>query len=263
MKKTSLIVSIAGVAALMLPFGLLADSHEGAMERGPITDIWYVVPKRGMEAQFSEAMAAHMAFRAEAGESRDWQAYRVVVGHEINPIRFRACCFEWADLDAFQAEDEEKGLGANFNENVDQYVDHYHHYLERVDWENSHWPDGETDGPFYGVTSWTIKQGAGPGSEEARKKLSEVALHQGWAEAGHNWVWLTRIGGKPVIQVVTSKANYADMAPTEPSFFKFVTEQLGADEAAAVFAQFGGGFTSSDYKIWRYDESLSSPSDDE
>ena len=69
MKKSSLIVSLAGVAALMLPFGLLADSHEEGMDRGPISDIWYVVPKRGMEAQFTEAMTAHMAFRAEAGET--------------------------------------------------------------------------------------------------------------------------------------------------------------------------------------------------
>jgi len=69
MKKSSLIVSLAGVAALMLPFGVLADSHEGAMDQGPITDIWYVVPKRGMEAQFTEAMQAHMAFRADAGET--------------------------------------------------------------------------------------------------------------------------------------------------------------------------------------------------
>jgi hypothetical protein len=132
-----LIVSLAGAAALMLPFGLLADSHEGAIDRGPISDIWYIVPKRGTEAQFAEAMQAHMAFRAEAGETRGWGAYRVVAGHDISPIAFRKCCFEWADLDAYEAEDAEKGLGANFNENVDQYVDHYHHYLERIDWENS------------------------------------------------------------------------------------------------------------------------------
>ncbi len=261
MKKSSLIVSIAGVAVLMLPFGLLADSHEGAMDRGPISDIWYVVPKRGMEAQFAEAMTAHMAFRLEADESRGWGAYRVAAGHDIRPIAFRSCCFEWADLDAYAAEEVEKGIDADFNENVDQYVDHYHHYLERVDWENSNWP--ENNGPFYRVTTWTIKQGAGPGTEEARKKLSDVALNQGWAEAGHNWVWISRIVGKPITQIVTSFENYADMAPTEPSFFEFVTEKLGAEEAAAVFSQFGSGFASADITIWKYDASLSTLGDDE
>ena len=261
MKKSSLIVSIAGVVALILPLSLMAqDEEEG---QGPLTDVWFVVPNRGMEAQFTEAMAAHMAFRAEAGEMRTWQAYTVAVGRDITPFQFRSCCFEWADLDAYAAENEAKGLVANFNENVGQYVDHFHHYLERVDWDNSNWPDGEVDGPFYAVTSWPIKQGAGPGAEEARKKLSDVALNQGWAEAGHNWVWLTRIGGKPMVQVVTSKKNYADFEPSKPSFFEFVTEQLGAEEAGAVFSQFGSGFSSSDYTIWRHDESLSTPVQDE
>ena len=261
MKKTSLIVSIAAMAGLILPLSLLAQDEEEGL--GPLSDVWFVVPKRGMEAQFSEAMAAHIAFRAEAGESRTWQAYTVAVGRDITPFQFRSCCFEWADLDAHGPEDLEKGLGANFNENVDQYVEHYHHYLERNDWENSYWPDEGTDGPYYGVTSWTVKQGAGPGSEVARKKLSEVALNQGWAEAGHNWIWLSRIGGKPMVMVVTSKADYADMAPSEPSFFEWVGEQLGAEEAGAVFAQFGSGFAGSDYTIWRHNENLSSPSDDE
>jgi len=261
MKKSSLIVSIAGIAALILPLSLLAQDQEE--EQGPLADVWVVVAKRGMEAQFSEAMKAHMAFRAEAEEMRDWQAYRVVVGHHLNLIQFRSCCFDWADLDAHEAEDAEKGLSANFNENVDQYVDHYHHYLERNDWENSHWPDEGTDGPYYGVTSWTVKQGAGPGPNEARKKLSEVALNEGWAEAGHNWFWLSRVGGKPMTLIVNSFESFADMAPPEQSFIEFVTEKLGAEEAGAVIAQFGAGFTSSDYTVWKYDESLSSASDDE
>ncbi len=261
MKKSSLIVSIAAMAGLILPLSLLAqDEEEG---QGPLADVWLVVPKRGMEVQFSEAMAAHIAFRAEAGESRTWQAYTVAVGRDITPFQFRSCCFEWADLDAHGAEDLEKGLSANFNENVDQYVEHYHHYLERNDWENSHWPDEGTDGPFYQVTSWTVKQGAGPGTEAARKKLSQVALNQGWAEAGHNWFWLSRIGGKPMTMVVTSKADYADMEPSSPSFFEWVGEKLGAEEAGAVFAQFGAGFSGSDYTIWRYNENLSTPGQDE
>ena len=63
--------------------------------------------------------------------------------------------------------------------------------------------------------------------------------------------------------IVTSFGSFADMAPPEQSFFEFVTEKLGAEEAGAVFAQFGAGFTSSDYTVWEYDKSLSSASDDE
>ena len=66
-----------------------------------------------------------------------------------------------------------------------------------------------------------------------------------------------------MVQIVNSKKNYADFEPPKPSFFEFLTEQLGAEEAGAMFSQFGSGFTSSDYTIWKHDASLSTPSDDE
>ena len=116
MKKVSFIVS---VAALLLPIGALADAHEEEAP-APLHDVWWVVPKKGMEAEFVEAAAAHMAFRAEAGESRQWWAYTVAAGHNIAPVQFRSCCFDWADIDAHVAEDAEKGLSADWNANVDQ-----------------------------------------------------------------------------------------------------------------------------------------------
>ena len=206
---------------------------------------------------------ADVAVAFMGDDSREWIAYTVEIGHNRNLVQFRSCCFNWADQDAYEAEEDEKGFNANWNENVDQYVDHYHRYFERIDWENSNWPDEGTDGPYYGVTSWTVKQGAGPAANQARIKLSDVALNQGWSEAGRNWLWLQRIGGKPMTAVVTSFSSYADMEPPEQSFFEFVGEKLGAEEAAAVFGAFGSGFTSSDYTVWLYNEAMSSPSDDE
>ncbi len=260
MKKSSSIASLAGIALLALPLSLLAQEEEAP---APLSDVWWVIVKPGMDADFATAMATHMQFRADAGETRSWNAYRVAVGHHIAPIQFRACCSEWADLDTYEAEDEEKGLSANFNENVAQYVEHYHHYLEESDWDNSHWPDEGTSGPYYGVTSWTGKQGAGPASGEAKDKMSQLALNEGWANADNNWLWVERIGGKDMIALVSSHENYADMAPPEQSFFEFATEKLGAEEAGAMFGAFSGGFSDSDYSIWVHDESLSTPSADE
>lgn len=261
MKKSSFKLSLIAIVALALPFAVFAQDEE-AEAPGPLTDLWQVVVKPGMDAEFAEAMETHMQFRADAGESRDWESYRVAVGHDIRPIGIRACCFEWADLDTYRDQDNELGLGANFNENVAQYVDHYHHYLERVDWENSHWPDG-TAGPYFGVTTWYLKQGAGPASSAAMEKMSRLAIDEGWASDENNWVWLERIGGKDALMLVSSFSNYADMAPPEQSFFEFATEKLGEEEASAMFSDFGSGFSSSDYTIWVHDEDLSTPSDDD
>ena len=260
MKKVSFWVS---AAALLVPLGALADAHEEEAQPA-LSDVWFVIPKAGMEAEFMEAAAAEMAKRAEMGESRRWDAYGVAVGHNIRPIQYRSCCFEWADVDALVAEGEEKGLDDSWNENVGPYVDHYHHYMEAFDWENSHWPDTGTDGPYFGVTSWKIKSGSGAAMESIRKQLSEMALENGWASDDNNWLWHSRIGGKPIQMIVSSYASYADMAPPEQSFFEFVAEQMGSEEEAAeLFAAWGASFTGSDYTVWEHIPELSSAPDEE
>lgn len=260
MKKSLL---IAFSAVLLLPLGLLAQ-EEGADEAPqPLSDVWIVVPKAGMQAEFTAAAAAEVAAQAEAGSSRSWQAFRPVVGDNLNVVQYRHCCFDWADVDVLVAEDTELGLNDSWNKNVGPYVEHYHHYYERTDWENSHWPTEGTNGPFYGVTGWSMKQGAGPAAGQAKKKMSQLALNDGWADADNNWLWFSRVGGKPKMAIVSSFENYADMEPPEQSFFEFASEKLGEEEAAAVFSDFGNGFTDSEYTIWVRDESLSSPSADE
>ena len=252
---------IAVIAALVLPLGAFADSHEGAEQPAPLTDVWWVVPKRGMEAEFTAAVTKHMAFRAKAGESYAWMAFRPVIGKNLTPVLFRSCCFEYADLDPYQAEREELGLNDDWNKHVDQYVDHYHHYYDVNDWENSHWPEG-SNGPYFAVTTWALKENAGPGPGEARKKFSQMAKKEGWAE-DHNWLWLQTIGGSPQLGVVSSMASLAELAPEEKTFFEFAVEQMGSEEdVMKMFESFGSGFASSDFTVWMYDAELSTPSED-
>lgn len=247
------------VAAIwgLLPFGALAGNHE---EQGSVTDVWIMAPKPGMEQQFAEAAAAHAAKRAEAGDSREWQAYQVTIGHHYGIYQYRACCYDWADLDGYDEESAENGLDADWVENVHPYVAHYHHYIETIDQENSHWPDGErTQGPMFGVTTWHWKEGAGMGPDEVRKAFSQAAKEGGWGD-NHEWLWLDRVGGKPVLALVTPYENYASMAPPDPSFFAYLAEHLGSEEeAAAMFDAFGKGFKGSDYTVWTHLPELSDP----
>jgi hypothetical protein len=263
MKRTSFLVSLAGIAALALPLSSIAQDEVAAEAPPPLSEVWVMVVKPGMESQFNEAMATHMQFRKDAGEARSWQAYRVALGHNVAPIQYRSCCFDWADLDTYDAADTEMGLGENFQATVGQYVEHYHHYLASSDWENSHWPETGTSGPYYGVTSYTVKTGRGPASAAAAEDMSQLAKNDGWATEDNNWLWLTQIGGDSTIAIVTSHANYADMADPEQSLFGFAAEKLGEEEAGKMFDDFSKGFTDSDYTIWKLDESISTPEDEE
>lgn len=230
----------------------------------PLTDVWVVVPKAGMATEFQDAVVEHMAFRAENDDSRQWLTFTPVLGDKLNIFMFRACCFDWADQDAYETEDEEQGFGKHWFANVDQYVDHYHHYFDRTDWENSHWPDEGTDGPYYGVTRWFWKEDASRASRDARKEMSQLAKDGGWGESDGPWLWLEQIGGKDILALVSPYSSYADMAPPEKRFYDFAVEKLGSEKKAdAMFANFSSGFSSSDYTIWMYRDDLSLPGDDE
>ncbi len=262
MKKTAILASIAGLAMTVLPFGALAQDDD-ADAVPPLSDVWVMVVKPGMDDEFNAAVATHLKFRKDAGESRAWNAYRVAAGHNMKPVAFRSCCFNWADLDTHAAETEELGLREHFAANVAQYVDHLHHYLERADIENSHWPDEGTNGPYYSVTTWKVKEGAGPEVREARARISQLALDGDWADGEINWLWFSREIGDAEISLVSSYENYAAMEPPEPSFYEFIVEEIGQEEADAVFADFSSGFADSDHTIWVHDPDISTPQDDD
>ena len=64
MKQVVSACKILGIVALLAPLAAMADSHAGD-ERPPLTDVWLVMPKQGMEQEFEDAARAHMAFRDE------------------------------------------------------------------------------------------------------------------------------------------------------------------------------------------------------
>lgn len=261
MKKSTVITSLIGAVTLIVPLSLFAEHHEEEAAPPTLSEVWIVTAKSGMEDQFFAALVADKAMRAEGDDSRSWQVFNGMFGDDFGAVAFRACCFSWADQDAYEAEEVEKGFGDSWNENVHQYVDSYERHMETIDFENSHWPEGKGDGPYYGVTTWKAKMGAGPASGEALEAMSQIALEEGWANDDNNWLWHYRETGAPQMMLVSSFASYADMEPPEQSFFEFLTDKKGAEEAAAIFGDFSSGYTGSSYSIWQLNTELSADED--
>lgn len=262
MRNKKLAGGLVGFVALLFSVNALADAHEE--ERGAISDVWIFAIKRGMEGDFMEAMQEHMAVRKEMGEGRTWYGYHAEVGHHPGLVMYRSAPMSYADHDAYVASD----LGAIddvFNEKIDPLVDHYHHYIDSYDWEHSHWPDdASTHGPLYTEVARTWKPGGGYASTQARQRMSKIALNDGWAEKGYEWLWVNRTGGNPMQAIVFSDANYTEMAPTGDSFRAWLAEQVGSEEEAdGIFKDWLSGFSGTKVTIWRYDPALSTPSDDE
>ena len=262
MRKTRLTGGLVGFVALLFAFNALAEGHEE--ERGAISDVWVFAVKRGMEEQFTTAMKEHIAVRKEMGEARVWYAYRAEVGHHPGLVMYRSAPMSYADHDAYLAGDF-SAMSEAFNENIDPLVDHYHHYIDSYDWKNSHWPDDETtEGPLYTEVSRTWKPGGGTASNQARERMSQIALDDGWAEKGYEWLWVNRTGGKPMQAMGGPRAKDADMAPTGDDFGEWLAEQVGSDEeAAGIIKTWLKGFSETNVTIWRHDPEISTPSDEE
>ena len=262
MRRTRLTGGLVGFVALLFSINALADGHEE--ERGAISDVWVLALKRGMESEFTTAMKEHMAARKEMGEERAWYAYRAEVGHHPGVIMYRSAPMSYADHDAYLATDSD-AIDEAFGANIDPLVDHYHHYIESYDWENSHWPDDETtEGPLFTEVSRKWRPGGGYASEKARERMSQIAINDGWAEKGHQWLWVDRTGGAPTQSLVLPDANYAEMAPTGETFGAWLGEQVGSEEEAAeILNTWLSGFTSINVTIWRHDPEISTPSDED
>ena len=262
MRKTRVIGGLVGVVALLFSINALADGHEE--DRGAISDVWVFAIKRGMETEFTTAMKEHIAVRKKMGEPRTWYGYRAEVGHHPGLVMYRSTPMSYADHDAYLASDLD-AIGEVFNENIDPLVDHYHHYIDSYDWKNSHWPDDETtEGPLFTEVSRKWKPDAGYASNQARERMSQIALKDGWAEKGYEWLWVNRTGGEPAQAIVFPRANYAEMAPTGDSFRAWLAEQVGSEgEADEIFKSWLSGFSGTKITIWRYDPAISTPADDE
>lgn len=230
----------------------------------PLAEIWILASEPGHGDQFEAAIKEHMAFRAEHGDPRAWQAYTPVLGDELNRVAVRYCCINWADVDSYREWSmNATEVGEHFEEHVAPHVASATHYFETIDWANSHWSGAGGPYRLFAVTAWDIKPGQDAELSAAVDKMSQIAIEQGWASDTRNWLWMSRVGGSPQLSIVIPHRNYAGLEQEEDTFFRFLSEHLGSEEKAAeVFQQFGNATTGSDFQIWAHRDDLSMAEND-
>ncbi len=217
-----------------------------------ISDGWTMVPKADHGNEFEAALKAHMAYRVEKGDPRQWHVYRPVTGSEMNRYTVRSCCDTWAEQDSYRKWTQEN-IGNHFNETVHPHVEKYMHNFSESDMENSHWGEN-TDASYVGVTVWNIKQGKGRQANESITAMSTLAKENNWSR---NFSWSYPVGGSNRVMLATPHSNFADMAPMEENFYQFAVKHMNEKKADAMFEKFNDSFSDSDYAIWRHDKELS------
>lgn len=256
MKAMIRILTLA-LAALLLASGTTAFAQDEPA--GNIVEMWTFHVAKDNIAEFEEAMKAHVALRKEAGDPFHWETYTKNTG-SLGGYYVRACCFAWADRDAYESwYADHPQVAEHFQANVDPLVKGYEHDFEETDFENSHWP--EDSGPFkyVGVTTYKLAPGGWSAVSAARREISQAAINEGWASDENRWAWALSVNGHPSIALVVPFKNYADMAEPEPNFYQFLGEAIGEDETQALFEKFSSGTKGSHYEIYTYRPELSTP----
>ena len=244
----SVFLGILAFAALVVP----AVTRAADQPPGPLSEVWVVTPKEGQSAQMFEGLKAQLAMRRDAGDPWTWQVYTPVLGDALSRVVIRTCCFQWADLDSYEKWNKDhEALQKQFSESVAPHLQSAAHYLEEMDWANSHWNQEAGPYRYFAITEWALKPGHEALFNEARSKASQIAINQGWGGTEHSWLWGSRIGGSPRAFLVVPHRNYADMQPKGESFMEFLGEKMGSEEAARALMQDLSGSTSgSEFQIW-------------
>ena len=249
-RRVNLVAVLVGAALVIGAIPVVAQDESPPN----VAETWRVKVPLADAPAFEAAFKAHIEAREAAGDPWSWQTYVNVVGGEIDVYTIQACCHSWADMDTYAEWVNGSGLMADWATTVGQYIDHYAHEYSVFDLENSNWPADPPDYRLFGITSWVPRPGAMMSTFEAVAKLSSIGKENGWSLP---WAWSSRIGGEAQLSVITPYMSFADMEEPSPNFFEFVAEQVGPEEAAKLFTQFGEGFWSSRYRIVQHRPDLS------
>jgi hypothetical protein len=240
-------------------FVLLAVPALAQSKPAPIAEYWVFTPNNGESAEFWKAFEAHINVRKEAGDPWAWGVYTPLLGDQMGRVSVRYCCFEWADVDAYRAWNEENpDVAKHWSDNVAPHVAKTEHYFTELGWNNSNWNDG--DYKYFGVTNFKLKPSAVAMFDTARDKMSQIALDNGWKGS---WLWSTRVGGSPMESVVVPYTSFAEMQRDGESFFGFLARVLGSEDIAAdILADFTEPVWGQDYQVWEYHPKFSTQRDD-
>lgn len=249
--RTLIALSLPAVA-LLAPLGAMADEPPSVAES--VVFSYDIADGQ----KFAEAIKEHTTFRSENGDPRSWQVYTPTLGDDLQRIAIRACCYEWKDMDSYEAwQDENPKFRQHWYDTAGKFVKSYGHNFSVIDWENSNW--GSDSGPYklIAVNEYHVKPSHAAQFNQARIAISQIALDQGWASEGHTWLWSSSVGGALSYSIVIPHADYAGLAHDDNAFAVFLTSKLGEEKANELMNDFMEGVYKTEFQLWRHHPDLS------
>lgn len=229
---------LAAVAALLIltPITFAQDESSGLIAMHVS-----VTPKSGHQAEFHDAMKAHMQWRAENGDPWEWTAYGMENGTSLSTIHFRSDGHKFADIEAYNHSEFSELADDHYMQTVAPHVAETMLFTDRYLADISAWPESG-DYPLIQLYEFELDPAKYGQWRHAMERSHQILQDNDWPE-GYGWTQV--VSGGPVNNVVLAipMTGWGDM-DEEQDPYAFIAEAVGEEEASQIWANFYGAVKS-------------------
>ncbi len=208
-----------------------------------------ITAKDGQGKALEEAIVKYHHFMGSKEGAFRYNWYSIETGQDTGKYVARSGRHNWADFDA--EHDWDKEAGAKFASLVQPHIASAVVTITRTDDEVGIWPDNLEGYEYFSVTRWHVKSGQGNAFNEGLKKI-DATLKAGGYPNFYALVKYVSGGEGNSVMLVSPRKNFADMAPTEPSFIEVMNKAMGEEETKTFMADWAKTYKSGDNKLLRY-----------
>jgi hypothetical protein len=222
---------VAGICFLALIATALAQ--EKTVDVG---QVYTMVPKPGMVAQFEAGRKRHMEFHRKNNDTWSWVTFEIMTGDATGTYLSTTFGHTWQDFDTWE---NKLGMAdaADSETNLMPYLASTTESIWMVMTDVSNQVPTGPPSKMMEVDHFLLKPGSEPDFEYSIGKVNEAIKKSNWP--GHaTWYELVNGGEEPHYVLVIPHDNWADMAEPTPSLQAMLEKTLGRHEAEILFQSF-------------------------
>ena len=191
-----------------------------------------ITAKDGHEKDLVKAITEYHHYVAKFEGHHEYTWYSVLTGPNTGKFLARTPGHQWADFDAKY--DWEEAAGEMFEKNVAPHIEKTELQFTSEMTEFSHWPESFDGYTHFSVTDWYIQPGQGGKFRKGLKTIVDALIAGGFP---NYWGFFSiESGGHGnQIRIVGANKGFADMADTDPGFYKIMSDSLGGEEQVRTF----------------------------
>jgi hypothetical protein len=204
-----------------------------AQNANNVCRIFFSMPKSGETMQYEAGRKKHMQFHRAQKDTWTWNTFAVETGDNAGMYVTSSCGHAWKDLDEWEGRMGKADI-ADGEANMTPHVKSGHNsvYVYRSDMSLA--PASQTPAPLTAVTVYLLHPGMVNDFVAAIRKVNEALAKQADWPKTSGWLQMVNGGQGPEFVLLSSKKNWADMAPLPKTVAEALNEAYGKETSDQI-----------------------------